>query len=401
MRKTRGNLSLLFLGTVVIALVFAVVLKQQDLNTASANSSPNASAEELSDGTHFVSIFDDNKNTNVRTDAATVRDALLRADITLNSGDKVEPAIDEPITSNDFHINIYRAIDRVVIDGSQKKHVKTANTNPEDIVADAGIQLLDKDLVELVPYDGLLESGSVHAYRVDRAETVHINYYGKQLDVRTQAKTIADFLREQNIDTDAEKNWISLSLDASIRDGLTFSIQPQGLQTITVDETIAFSETVTQDYDLDYGKRQVVKTGQNGEKTVTYEVNMKDGIELSRQKISEIVTKEPVAQEVRVGARLSLPSGSHEDWMAAAGISPSDYGYVNYIIMHESSWNPASTNGRYWGLYQTTKARLISDCGENWVNEPVCQLRSATGYAVGRYGSWEKAYNFWVAHYWW
>jgi hypothetical protein len=30
-----------------------------------------------------------------------------------------------------------------------------------------------------------------------------------------------------------------------------------------------------------------------------------------------------------------IPSGSHEDWMAAAGIAPSDYGYVDYIISHE------------------------------------------------------------------
>ena len=87
--------------------------------------------------------------------------------------------------------------------------------------------------------------------------------------------------------------------------------------------------------------------------------------------------------------------------MAAAGIAASDYGYVNYIISHESSWRPNATNGRYWGLYQTSQARLISDCGSDWVNDPVCQLRSATGYAVGRYGSWESAYNKWRSQGWW
>ena len=96
-----------------------------------------------------------------------------------------------------------------------------------------------------------------------------------------------------------------------------------------------------------------------------------------------------------------LPPGSHEDWMAAAGISSSDYGYVNFIISHESGWRPYASNGRYFGLYQTSQARLIGDCGENWVNDPVCQLRSANGYATGRYGSWAGAYQFWTSHNWW
>ena len=182
---------------------------------------------------------------------------------------------------------------------------------------------------------------------------------------------------------------------------MSFTIQPQGLQTITLEETIAFGEKTIQDYDLEYGKRVVVKYGETGSKTVTYEVNMKDGVELSRKVLSEIVTKAPVAQEVKVGMKLNLPAGSHEDWMAAAGISSSDYGYVNYIISHESGWRPNATNGKYWGLYQTSQARLINDCGANWVNDPVCQLRSATGYATSRYGSWANAYQRWRAQGWW
>jgi hypothetical protein len=239
------------------------------------------------------------------------------------------------------------------------------------------------------------------AYQVVRAKVVHLNYYGQALDFRTQAKTIGDFLKEREIDTDSTKNWISVSLDSHIHDGTSFTIQPQGKQTITVNETVPFGETVVQDYDLTYGQRQVTHAGENGEKTVTYEVDMRDGVELSRVMISEIVTKQPVNQEVRVGMKISLPSGSHEDLMAAAGISASDYGYVNYIISHESGWRTNASNGKYFGLYQTSKARLEGDCGSNWANDPVCQLRSATGYATSRYGSWAGAYNTWTKRGWW
>ena len=401
MRQKRVKISLLAIVFFVSTLLFAVALKQYSLNAAAADGDPSQTEAAIDSSSHHISIFDENAQINVRSGATTVRDALIRANIELNEGDKVEPALDEEIGSNDFNINIYRARDLVVVDGNHRIHVKTASTSPEDIVADAGVELLDEDLVNLVQYNNLLESGNTLAYKVTRAKTVNINFYGKKLNVRTQAKTVAQLLKEQEIDTNSEKNWISVSLKTKISDGMKFSIQPQGIQTITLDEEINYGEKVTQDYDMEYGKRQVTKYGEKGKKTVTYEVNMRNGVELSRKKISEIIVKAPVQQEIKVGMKISLPSGSHEDWMAAAGISSGDYGYVNYIISHESGWRTNASNGRYFGLYQTSKARLVSDCGGNWVNDPVCQLRSATKYANGRYGSWSNAYKVWTSRGWW
>ncbi len=396
MRKMRAKTSLIALFILIFGIVFVASISQHSVFAAD-----NASNDEGVGGAHFISFFDKDERMNVRSDAKTVREALARTNIVLGEGDKIEPALDEPISSDDFNINIYRAQDLIVLDGLHKKHVRTASTNPEDIVTDAGVQLYDADVVELVPYEGLLESGNMVAYRVKRAKSVNVNFYGKAITIRTQQKTVGAMLKEQKIDTDTEKNWVSVDLKTKIKDGMSFTIQPQGIQTITAEETIAFSEKTIQDYDLEYGKRVVTKYGENGQKTVTYEVNMKNGVELSRRKLSEVVTKEPTTQEVKVGMKLNLPSGSHEDWMAAAGISAGDYGYVNYIISHESGWRPNATNGKYWGLYQTSKARLTSDCGSNWVNDPVCQLRSATKYATGRYGSWSNAYNRWRAQGWW
>ncbi len=396
MRKMRAKTSLIALFILIFGIVFVASISQHSVFAAD-----NTSNDEGVGGAHFISFFDKGERMNVRSDAKTVREALARANIVLGEGDKIEPALDEPISSDDFNINIYRAQDLIVLDGLHKKHVRTASTNPEDIVTDAGVQLYDADVVELVPYEGLLESGNMVAYRVKRAKSVNVNFYGKAITIRTQQKTVGAMLKEQKIDTDTEKNWVSVDLKTKIEDGMSFTIQPQGIQTITAEETIAFSEKTIQDYDLEYGKRVVTKYGENGQKTVTYEVNMKNGVELSRRKLSEVITKEPTTQEVKVGMKLNLPSGSHEDWMAAAGISAGDYGYVNYIISHESGWRPNATNGKYWGLYQTSKARLTSDCGSNWVNDPVCQLRSATKYATGRYGSWSNAYSRWRAQGWW
>ena len=97
------------------------------------------------------------------------------------------------------------------------------------------------------------------------------------------------------------------------------------------------------------------------------------------------------------------PSGSKADWMRAAGISDADFGYVDYIISHESGWNYHAVNrssGAY-GLPQSLPAGKLASAGADWRDNPVTQLRWAHNYAVGRYGSWEDAYRFWTVNHWW
>lgn len=97
------------------------------------------------------------------------------------------------------------------------------------------------------------------------------------------------------------------------------------------------------------------------------------------------------------------PSGSKADWMRAAGISDSDFGYVDYIISHESGWDYRAVNrssGAY-GLPQSLPAGKLASAGADWRDNPVTQLRWANNYAVGRYGSWEAAYHFWTVNHWW
>ena len=97
------------------------------------------------------------------------------------------------------------------------------------------------------------------------------------------------------------------------------------------------------------------------------------------------------------------PSGSKSDWMRAAGISDSDFGYVDYIISHESGWDYRAVNrssGAY-GLPQSLPGVKLASAGADWRDNPVTQLRWADNYAVGRYGSWEAAYYFWTVNHWW
>jgi len=114
------------------------------------------------------------------------------------------------------------------------------------------------------------------------------------------------------------------------------------------------------------------------------------------------------ASRAKLVHQVSIPAvltpGSHTDWMTAAGIASSDFGYVDYIVSHESGWGVTKSNysgsGAY-GLGQALPASKMAVYGADYLTDPITQLRWANAYAVGCYGSWAGAYSHWLSHHSW
>jgi hypothetical protein len=126
------------------------------------------------------------------------------------------------------------------------------------------------------------------------------------------------------------------------------------------------------------------------------------------EKVAEVTASAPTEPEpahepatpqvVTPVAQPPVPS-THDALMAAAGITPADYGAVDYIVSHESSWNVDATNAST-GAHGLIQALPYTKTGCGW-SDGVCQLRWASTYAVDRYGSWWGAQAFWQSHHWW
>lgn len=116
---------------------------------------------------------------------------------------------------------------------------------------------------------------------------------------------------------------------------------------------------------------------------------------------SSVTESTPVPESTTTAAQplYYAGGGSAAEWMAAAGIAESDWGYVDYIVSRESGWNPNATNSSSGacGLVQALPCSKVPGNGY----DPVDNLRWANGYATGRYGSWASAYAFWTANHWW
>lgn len=109
--------------------------------------------------------------------------------------------------------------------------------------------------------------------------------------------------------------------------------------------------------------------------------------------------RQKAAQAAVSVAKPAAPAygGSHQDWMAAAGIPQALWGYVDYIVSRESGWNPNAVN-RSSGACGLGQQLPCGKWAGAW-NDPIAALQAMNGY-VGRYGGWAGAVAFWQAHNW-
>ena len=112
------------------------------------------------------------------------------------------------------------------------------------IASEAGLLIYDGDEIEFVPNEDFLETGVANVYKITR----------------------------------------------------------NGGRTLTIEEEIPFIERTEKDYNLDPGVSEVRQLGEVGMKKLSYNVLYVDNVEVSRELISEEITKEPVERIVAVGA---------------------------------------------------------------------------------------------------
>jgi hypothetical protein len=247
---------------------------------------------------------------------------------------------------------------------------------------------------------------------IDPATPVYLNLFGTPTNLRTHATTIGQLLSQENIVLGTGDS-VQPSVSTPITPDLQVFLIHQGTKIENVQQSIPIPITTIQDDSLSFGTSAVRQEGSPGQEVLTYQLNYVNGVEVSRTLIQTVVTQPPVPEIIAKGQAVQIPADK-EAVMAEAGISSSDYAYVNYIVSNESGWCPTKLQGEIgycpgyaptyisdnlgYGLGQATPGNKMSPFGADWETNPVTQLRWATYYADSRYGSWASAYDHWQAY---
>lgn len=313
-----------------------------------------------------------------------------------------------PVNSGDTPVPV-----RVVADGKTVNGVAESGASARDVAASAGVTTgpLDEVTVGLGTDGGVV----VRVVRVWRGE---------------ETVSTADKAVEEKRDTDSllVGEWTLTPGADGAHDVTMFSIKRDGERVHSVvlgENTVAARPAVREVGTRPVSPEALVAAGVDPASPVSEETDSAGVVTAryraplysltSREDVDRLLGKTsgadagsssqgaPVGGASASSAPAFNPSGSKADWMRAAGINDSDFGYVDYIISHESGWNYRAVNrssGAY-GLPQSLPAGKLASAGADWRDNPVTQLRWANNYAVGRYGSWEDVYHFWTVNHWW
>jgi len=298
------------------------------------------SAQAQNENKRLITVYDRGVTQVFLTSEKTLGAALKAKHIELDARDTVEPSRNEELVASDYKVNIYRARPVVVVDGVVRIKTVSPYQTAKQVAKDVGITVYDEDMTTLKPLTDLITDGAGLELTIVRAKTVTLDLYGKTTEVRTQQQTVGEMLKEKNI-TLGSKDHVSVPKATPISNGMPLRIWREGKQTISVDQAIPVASHLIYDADRPIGYRAIQGAGVPGNRSVTYELEIKDGVEVSRIEIANILTRNPTSQTEVIGIRndgagLTKSKGA-QFWTDSKGISHRETYYdLNMAVVMQS-----------------------------------------------------------------
>lgn len=297
--KTSHHYRVLF--SALIALAFFCVLFATSQHAFAATS-----AKQLISGERIITLHDDGVDKGFMTKKTTLREALEEQHIRLDSHDRTEPGLDQKLVANSYQVNIYRARPVVIRDGATEVKIITSYQTEKQIAEQAGVQLHDEDVAKLAPSIDPINDGAAEVMTISRATPFTFVFYGKEQAAYTMESTVGAMLKAKGIVME-KADGVSPSVTTKITAGMTVKLWRNGVQTLTKEEAVAFETKQVFSADQPVGYKKIETPGEPGARTVTYEINMQDGVEISRKEINSVITKQSSEQVEIVGTK---PNGN-------------------------------------------------------------------------------------------
>lgn len=297
----------------------------------------------------LITVYDHGVTRVFLTKEKTLGKALQSENIELDRHDTVEPTVDQTLVASNYKVNIYRARPVVVVDGAIRIKTVSAYQTARQIAKDVGVTIYDEDTTTLTPLTDFVNDGAGLQLTIIRATPITLDLYGQKTKTRTQEKTVGEMLQQKNI-TLGKNDHVSLPDDTKISQGILVRIWREGAQTISVNQPIPFVSRIVYDADRPIGYRVIQGKGLVGSESTSYQVVVKDGTEVSRVEIANIVTRNPTRQTEVIGIHndgsgLTKAKGA-QHWTDSKGVSHRE----TYYDLNMSTAMQSCGQGGYYSV---------------------------------------------------
>ncbi|MBR5523703.1 MAG: G5 domain-containing protein [Clostridia bacterium] len=185
-----------------------------------------------------------------------------------------------------------------VNDGDVSRVVLTVHDDPYRVLAQAGVTLDE--------YDTLNVDVTTSTIDVDRAVVVEVQADGLSTMLHLQGGTVADALDKAGV-TVGKYDTVSQSMSDSVSEGMLVKVDRVKYEEYTVTEVIPREVIYRMTAVLKPGVVKMDKAGSDGERVITYRKIYVNGQYMETETVSEVVTKEPVAEKKIKGSDYGVP----------------------------------------------------------------------------------------------
>lgn len=212
-------------------------------------------------------------------------------------------------------LNVRRAVTLIVDDGTVPFAVHTTAATVGEALLRAQVTIYLGDTVQ--PALGSRVQDGLRVI-IQRSRPVLITADRRTVQTRTRGKTVGDALVELGMIVSGNDR-VTPALDTPVRDNTLIKIV-RVLETVEVErEAIPFASVLVADPEMEIDNQRLVQQGEVGERRKRFKVTVVDGQEISRVMLDDWVAAEPITRVVAYGTKivwrtLDTPDGPITYW---------------------------------------------------------------------------------------
>jgi 3D (Asp-Asp-Asp) domain-containing protein len=217
----------------------------------------------------------------------------------------------------------------IIFDHDRVTYHGTFTRDPELILAEIGIDIGETDFVTLPQGYFIGGAGEIKIIRTIEM-TVYVTFGGVTAPVTVSGGTVADALEKAGY-TGAGRGNIRDIIDPApstpIEDGMEITVTRYTVLTVVESEDIPFEILMQNSQNINAGTSVVTVEGEKGIREFTFEVVLKDGVELHRSEPRMEIVKEPVTEIVvnGTGGTIRLDCGTYRRYTRRLDIVATAY----------------------------------------------------------------------------
>ena len=262
----------------------------------------------------------------------------------------------------------------IITDGDRVTVHRSYSSDPYEVLTEAGIELEEEDTYETGYADGM------NQITVRRMQMVTVINRGAQSVIGTYGETTGSLLARMGI-TPGTGDTLSCSSETQTYDGMTIELVHTETRIEEEDTVVPYPVNYYEDPDLEPDAEIVLVAGQNGLTHVKSEVTYRNGKEVSRVIVQEMVQTKPVTQLVIRGVDRTIMEQPADPEPAEQAAPAASSGTASGS---SSSGSSSSGGSRYDGSAETSGNVIMTSSGESYTYVDVMTC-SATAYTCEGY----------------